>query len=141
MPAPSLLHVCVPFKVCVCACVNVCVRAHTHAHIHTHHALIPAANRCHLNFPFSLAPSIHPPHSGVQPFGVFVCDRSYASDAADHSYPASPNHPAQQILAPASHLSADNKEVILVANQAQEHVYRPSAAGSRQNSLDRKSVV
>ncbi|XP_053229164.1 actin-binding protein WASF3-like isoform X2 [Podarcis raffonei] len=64
-------------------------------------------------------------------------NRSYASDAADHSYPASPNHPAQQILAPASHLSADNKEVILVANQAQEHVYRPSAAGSRQNSLNR----
>ncbi|XP_032993806.1 wiskott-Aldrich syndrome protein family member 3-like isoform X2 [Lacerta agilis] len=64
-------------------------------------------------------------------------NRSYASDAADHSYPASPNHPAQQILAPASHLSADNKEVILVANQAQEHVYRPTAAGSRQNSLNR----
>ncbi|KAJ6663225.1 hypothetical protein lerEdw1_010361 [Lerista edwardsae] len=64
-------------------------------------------------------------------------NRSYASDAADHSYPASPNHPAQQILAPASHLSADNKEVILVASQAPEHVYRPSAAGSRQNSLNR----
>ncbi|XP_039343064.1 wiskott-Aldrich syndrome protein family member 3-like [Mauremys mutica] len=64
-------------------------------------------------------------------------NRSYASDAADHSYPASPNHPAQQILAPASHLSTDNKEIILVANQAQEHVYRPSAAGSRQNSLNR----
>lgn len=70
-------------------------------------------------------------------FDIFVCNRSYASDAADHSYPASPNHPAQQILAPASHLSTDNKEVILVANQAQEHVYRPSAAGSRQNSLNR----
>uniref|UniRef100_A0A8D0C4J4 Wiskott-Aldrich syndrome protein family member n=1 Tax=Salvator merianae TaxID=96440 RepID=A0A8D0C4J4_SALMN len=64
-------------------------------------------------------------------------NRSYASDAADHSYPASPNHPAQQILAPASHLTADNKEVILVANQAQEHVYRPPGAGSRQNSLNR----
>uniref|UniRef100_A0A8C3RJE0 Wiskott-Aldrich syndrome protein family member n=1 Tax=Chelydra serpentina TaxID=8475 RepID=A0A8C3RJE0_CHESE len=64
-------------------------------------------------------------------------NRSYASDAADHSYPASPNHPAQQILAPASHLSTDNKEIILVANQAQEHVYRPSASGSRQNSLSR----
>uniref|UniRef100_A0A8C0FZ29 Wiskott-Aldrich syndrome protein family member n=1 Tax=Chelonoidis abingdonii TaxID=106734 RepID=A0A8C0FZ29_CHEAB len=63
-------------------------------------------------------------------------NRSYASDAADHSYPASPNHSAQQILAPASHLSTD-KEIILVANQAQEHVYRPSAAGSRQNSLNR----
>ncbi|KAH0630906.1 hypothetical protein JD844_004250 [Phrynosoma platyrhinos] len=64
-------------------------------------------------------------------------NRSYASDAADHSYPASPNHPVQQILAPASHLGADNKEVILVASQAQEHVYRPPAAGSRQNSLSR----
>ncbi|XP_054852830.1 actin-binding protein WASF3-like [Eublepharis macularius] len=64
-------------------------------------------------------------------------NRSYASDAADHSYPASPNHHAQQILAPASHLSTDNKEVILVASQGQEHVYRPSVAGSRQNSLNR----
>nr|XP_009683727.1 PREDICTED: wiskott-Aldrich syndrome protein family member 3-like [Struthio camelus australis] len=64
-------------------------------------------------------------------------NRSYASDAADHSYPASPNHPAQQMLAPASHLAADSKEVVLVANQTQEHVYRPSAAGSRQNSLSR----
>ncbi|EMP35455.1 Wiskott-Aldrich syndrome protein family member 3 [Chelonia mydas] len=69
-------------------------------------------------------------------FGIFVCNRSYASDAADHSYPASPNHPVQQ-LAPASHLSTDNKEIILVATQAQEHVYRPAAAGSRQNSLNR----
>ncbi|XP_010211158.1 PREDICTED: wiskott-Aldrich syndrome protein family member 3-like [Tinamus guttatus] len=64
-------------------------------------------------------------------------NRSYASDAADHSYPASPNHPAQQMLAPASHLAADTKEAALVANQTQEHVYRPSAAGSRQNSLNR----
>uniref|UniRef100_U3IKI9 Wiskott-Aldrich syndrome protein family member n=1 Tax=Anas platyrhynchos platyrhynchos TaxID=8840 RepID=U3IKI9_ANAPP len=48
-------------------------------------------------------------------------NRSYASDAADHSYPASPNHPAQ-LLAPAAHLP--------------EHVYRPPA-GSRQNSLNR----
>ncbi|XP_042336310.1 wiskott-Aldrich syndrome protein family member 3-like isoform X2 [Sceloporus undulatus] len=64
-------------------------------------------------------------------------NRSYASDVADHSYPASPNHPIQQILAPASHLAADNKEVILVASQAQEHIYRPPAAGSRQNSLSR----
>nr|XP_056715483.1 actin-binding protein WASF3-like [Euleptes europaea] len=64
-------------------------------------------------------------------------NRSYASDAADHSYPASPNHHAQQILAPASHLSADNKEVILVASQGPDHVYRPSVAGSRQNSLNR----
>ncbi|NXD15165.1 WASF3 protein, partial [Nothocercus nigrocapillus] len=62
---------------------------------------------------------------------------SYASDAADHSYPASPNHPAQQMLAPASHLAADTKEAALVASQAQEHVYRPPAAGSRQNSLSR----
>ncbi|XP_060106029.1 actin-binding protein WASF3-like [Heteronotia binoei] len=64
-------------------------------------------------------------------------NRSYASDAADHSYPASPNHHAQQILAPAPHLSADNKEVILVASQGQDHIYRPSVAGSRQNSLSR----
>ncbi|XP_010567455.1 PREDICTED: wiskott-Aldrich syndrome protein family member 3-like [Haliaeetus leucocephalus] len=65
-------------------------------------------------------------------------NRSYASDAADHSYPASPNHPAQ-LLAPASHLApAEHKEGVLAAAPPQEHVYRPApAAGSRQNSLNR----
>ncbi|KAM6061521.1 actin-binding protein WASF3-like isoform 2-T2 [Chlamydotis macqueenii] len=65
-------------------------------------------------------------------------NRSYASDAADHSYPASPNHPAQ-LLAPASHLApAEHKEGVLAAAPQQEHVYRPvPAAGSRQNSLNR----
>ncbi|NXE25096.1 WASF3 protein, partial [Ardeotis kori] len=69
---------------------------------------------------------------------VFLCRRSYASDAADHSYPASPNHPAQ-LLAPASHLApAEHKEGVLAAAPQQEHVYRPvPAAGSRQNSLNR----
>ncbi|NXW28861.1 WASF3 protein, partial [Phaetusa simplex] len=63
---------------------------------------------------------------------------SYASDAADHSYPASPNHPTQ-LLAPASHLApAEHKEGVLAAAPQQEHVYRPApAAGSRQNSLNR----
>ncbi|NXX80712.1 WASF3 protein, partial [Urocolius indicus] len=69
---------------------------------------------------------------------LLLCHRSYASDAADHSYPASPNHPAQ-LLAPASHLApAEHKEGVLVAATPQEHVYRPApAAGSRQNSLSR----
>ncbi|KAF1474197.1 Wiskott-Aldrich syndrome protein family member 3, partial [Pygoscelis antarcticus] len=69
---------------------------------------------------------------------VFLCRRSYASDAADHSYPASPNHPAQ-LLAPVSHLApAEHKEGVLAAATPQEHVYRPApAAGSRQNSLNR----
>ncbi|KAM8953407.1 actin-binding protein WASF3-like [Pelodytes ibericus] len=62
--------------------------------------------------------------------------RSYASDL-DHSYPASPNHPAQQIMAPVPHLTPENKEIILMAGQAQEHSYRTSAPGSRQNSLNR----
>ncbi|NXE96147.1 WASF3 protein, partial [Menura novaehollandiae] len=67
---------------------------------------------------------------------VFPCYRSYASDAADHSYPASPNHPAQ-LLAPASHLApAEHKEGVLAATNPPEHGYRP-AAGSRQNSLTR----
>ncbi|KAG8448114.1 hypothetical protein GDO86_015273 [Hymenochirus boettgeri] len=63
-------------------------------------------------------------------------NRSYASDL-DHSYPASPNHPGQQILAPAPHLTSENKEIILMASQSQEHGYRSSAPGSRQNSLNR----
>ncbi|NXH97068.1 WASF3 protein, partial [Pachycephala philippinensis] len=61
---------------------------------------------------------------------------SYASDAADHSYPASPNHPSQ-LLAPVSHLApAEHKEGVLAASNPPEHVFRP-AAGSRQNSLTR----
>ncbi|CAJ0925706.1 unnamed protein product [Ranitomeya imitator] len=63
-------------------------------------------------------------------------NRSYASDL-DHSYPASPNHPTQQILATVPHLTPENKEIILMASQAQEHGYRSSAPGSRQNSLNR----
>ncbi|ETE70844.1 Wiskott-Aldrich syndrome protein family member 3, partial [Ophiophagus hannah] len=74
---------------------------------------------------------------GVQPLGVFVCNRSYASDVADHSYPASPNHPGQQMMAPATHLAPENKEVVLVATQVQDQIFRPSAVGSRQNSLNR----
>ncbi|XP_030304935.1 wiskott-Aldrich syndrome protein family member 3-like [Calypte anna] len=64
-------------------------------------------------------------------------NRSYASDAADHSYPASPNHPAQ-LLAPASHPTpVEHKEGGgLVALPPQDHVYRP-APSSRQNSLNR----
>ncbi|XP_057226145.1 actin-binding protein WASF3-like [Malurus melanocephalus] len=63
-------------------------------------------------------------------------NRSYASDAADHSYPASPNHPAQ-LLAPAAHLApAEHKEGVLAATNPPEHVFRPPA-GSRQNSLTR----
>ncbi|XP_039180547.1 wiskott-Aldrich syndrome protein family member 3-like isoform X2 [Crotalus tigris] len=64
-------------------------------------------------------------------------NRSYASDVADHSYPASPNHPGQQMMAPTSHLAAENKEVVLVATQVQDQIFRPSAVGSRQNSLNR----
>ncbi|XP_069468669.1 actin-binding protein WASF3-like isoform X2 [Ambystoma mexicanum] len=63
--------------------------------------------------------------------------RSYASDVGDHSYPASPNHIAQQVIAPVPHMLPENKEIMLVANQLQEHSYRPSSAGSRQNSLNR----
>ncbi|KAJ1197348.1 hypothetical protein NDU88_001208 [Pleurodeles waltl] len=63
--------------------------------------------------------------------------RSYASDIGDHSYPASPNHIAQQVIAPVPHMLTENKEIILVANQLQEHGYRPPSTGSRQNSLNR----
>ncbi|NXQ35841.1 WASF3 protein, partial [Alaudala cheleensis] len=67
--------------------------------------------------------------------GFSLCCRSYASDAADHSYPASPNHPAQ-LLAPAAHLApAEHKEGVLAAPNPPEHAFR--AAGSRQNSLTR----
>ncbi|KFU91165.1 Wiskott-Aldrich syndrome protein family member 3 [Chaetura pelagica] len=70
--------------------------------------------------------------------GSLSPDNSYASDAADHSYPASPNHPAQ-LLAPTSPPApAEHKEGGLAAVPPQEHVYRPvPAVGSRQNSLSR----
>lgn len=87
--------------------------------------------------PLPPPPPSHPPSQEYDRW-VFLCRRSYASDAADHSYPASPNHPAQ-LLAPASHLApAEHKEGVLAAAPPQEHVYRPApAAGSRQNSLNR----
>ncbi|XP_072192955.1 actin-binding protein WASF3-like isoform X2 [Excalfactoria chinensis] len=62
-------------------------------------------------------------------------NRSYTSDAAEHSYPASPNHPAQ-LLAPTAHLPAEHKEGVLPAVPPPEHGYRPPAS-SRQNSLNR----
>ncbi|XP_020820294.1 LOW QUALITY PROTEIN: actin-binding protein WASF3-like [Phascolarctos cinereus] len=64
-------------------------------------------------------------------------NRSYASDIGDHSYPASPNHPAQQVLAPTPHLPMEHKEIILAPSQLPELTYRPTAPGSRQNSLGR----
>ncbi|XP_074134467.1 actin-binding protein WASF3-like [Sminthopsis crassicaudata] len=64
-------------------------------------------------------------------------NRSYASDIGDHSYPASPNHPAQQVLAPTPHLPMEHKEIILAPSQLPELAYRPTAPGSRQNSLGR----
>uniref|UniRef100_A0A8C2U4K1 Wiskott-Aldrich syndrome protein family member n=1 Tax=Coturnix japonica TaxID=93934 RepID=A0A8C2U4K1_COTJA len=62
-------------------------------------------------------------------------NRSYTSDVAEHSYPASPNHPAQ-LLAPTAHLPAEHKEGVLPAVPPPEHGYRPPAS-SRQNSLNR----
>ncbi|NWU81158.1 WASF3 protein, partial [Onychorhynchus coronatus] len=82
------------------------------------------------------SPSPYHMASSEGSLGVSPCCRSYASDAADHSYPASPNHPAQ-LLAPAAHLApAEHKEGVLAPLNPQEHVYRP-APGSRQNSLNR----
>ncbi|XP_075429634.1 actin-binding protein WASF3-like isoform X2 [Ascaphus truei] len=77
------------------------------------------------------------PYHGASSEGSLSPDiRCYASDL-DHSYPASPNHPSQQTLAAAPHLTAEKKEIILMASQAQEHGYRSSAPGSRHNSLNR----
>ncbi|XP_030065866.1 wiskott-Aldrich syndrome protein family member 3-like [Microcaecilia unicolor] len=76
------------------------------------------------------------PYHGASSEGSLSPDnRSYVSDIGDHSYPGSPNHSAQQIVAPVPHL-AENKELIM-ATQVQEHGYRPAGAGSRQNSLNR----
>nr|XP_033799793.1 wiskott-Aldrich syndrome protein family member 3-like isoform X1 [Geotrypetes seraphini] len=76
------------------------------------------------------------PYHGASSEGSLSPDnRSYVSDIGDHSYPGSPNHPAQQMIAPVPHL-AENKDLIM-ATQMQEHGYRLPGAGSRQNSLNR----
>lgn len=75
-------------------------------------------------------PPSHPPSQEYDRW-VFLCRRSYASDAADHSYPASPNHPAQ-LLAPASHLAqAEHKEGVLAAAPP-PGARLPPGTGSRQ---------
>lgn len=90
---------------------------------------------CRLNP--KIPPNPHPLSSLRSTTVGFSCAarRSYASDAADHSYPASPNHPAQ-LLAPAAHLAPAEHKEGLAATNPPELVFRP-AAGSRQNSLTR----
>ncbi|XP_042196677.1 wiskott-Aldrich syndrome protein family member 3 [Callorhinchus milii] len=78
-----------------------------------------------------------PYHATSSEGSVSPDTRSYISDAAELSYPASPNHPAQQGSVPALFPMPDNKELLAAVTQAQERGFRLPAAGIRQASLTR----
>ncbi|XP_041111532.1 wiskott-Aldrich syndrome protein family member 3-like [Polyodon spathula] len=66
-------------------------------------------------------------------------NRSVASDA-EHSYPASPNHPSQQVSASSSYSTSDSKELLAapVQTQSLDRAYRgPATTAGRQSSLGR----
>ncbi|XP_058857085.1 actin-binding protein WASF3-like isoform X4 [Acipenser ruthenus] len=66
-------------------------------------------------------------------------NRSAASDA-EHSYPASPNHPSQQVSASSSYSTGDSKELLAapVQTQSLDRAYRgPATTAGRQSSLGR----
>uniref|UniRef100_W5N8C4 Wiskott-Aldrich syndrome protein family member n=1 Tax=Lepisosteus oculatus TaxID=7918 RepID=W5N8C4_LEPOC len=67
--------------------------------------------------------------------------RSVASDAGEHSsYPASPNHPSQQVSTSSSYSANESKELLAAPSQTQslDRPYRPPATvPGRQNSLGR----
>ncbi|XP_036404553.1 wiskott-Aldrich syndrome protein family member 3-like isoform X1 [Megalops cyprinoides] len=82
------------------------------------------------------------PYHGMSSEGSLSPDnRSVASDVGEHSYPASPNHPSQQVSGSSSYSAAEGKELLTAPSQTQslDRVYRPpvSAAGRQANSLGR----
>uniref|UniRef100_H3AL88 Wiskott-Aldrich syndrome protein family member n=1 Tax=Latimeria chalumnae TaxID=7897 RepID=H3AL88_LATCH len=77
-----------------------------------------------------------PYHAASSEGSLSPDNRSYASDAGELSYPASPNHIVQHVI-PAPHPVTEKKELTVATNQVQDHAYRSSTSGSRQNSLNR----
>ncbi|XP_029106579.1 wiskott-Aldrich syndrome protein family member 3-like isoform X2 [Scleropages formosus] len=68
-------------------------------------------------------------------------NRSMMSDVGEHSYPASPSHPFQQVTGSTSYTTADGKELLAAPchTQSLDRAYRvpATAAAGRQNSLGR----
>ncbi|KAL4593534.1 wiskott-Aldrich syndrome protein family member 3-like, partial [Arapaima gigas] len=67
-------------------------------------------------------------------------NRSVMSDVGEHSYPASPSHPSQQVGGSGTYSTADGKELLVAPSQTQslDRVYRsPASSAGRQNSLAR----
>lgn len=63
------------------------------------------------------------------------------SDMGEHSFPASPNHPSQQVSGSSSYSTAEGRELLTAPAQTQslDRVYRPTiaAVGRQANSLGR----
>ncbi|XP_023653402.1 actin-binding protein WASF3-like isoform X1 [Paramormyrops kingsleyae] len=82
------------------------------------------------------------PYHGMSSEGSLSPDsRSVASDVGDRSYPASPNHPAQQAGASGAHSVTEGREMLTAPSQTQslDRPFRPAgtAPSGRQNSLGR----
>ncbi|KAJ8276471.1 hypothetical protein COCON_G00082230 [Conger conger] len=82
------------------------------------------------------------PYHGMSSEGSLSPDnRSVMSDMGEHSFPASPNHPSQQVSGSSSYSTAEGRELLAAAAQTQslDRVYRPTiaAAGRQANSLGR----
>ncbi|KAG9340954.1 hypothetical protein JZ751_020147 [Albula glossodonta] len=82
------------------------------------------------------------PYHGMSSEGSLSPDnRSVASDVGELSYPASPNHPSQQVSGSSAYSAAEGKELRTAPSQTQslDRVYRPppAAAGRQAHSLGR----
>ncbi|KAJ8282764.1 hypothetical protein COCON_G00052830 [Conger conger] len=68
------------------------------------------------------------PYHGMSSEGSLSPDsRSVASDVAEHSYPASPNHPSQQVAGSSPYSPAEGKDHLSATSQTQslDRAYRP----------------
>ncbi|KAK1163252.1 wiskott-Aldrich syndrome protein family member 3-like isoform X1 [Acipenser oxyrinchus oxyrinchus] len=80
------------------------------------------------------------PYHAVSSEGSLSPDNRSAASDAEHSYPASPNHPSQQVSASSSYSTGDSKELLAapVQTQSLDRAYRgPATTAGRQSSLGR----
>ncbi|MGH0170148.1 UNVERIFIED_CONTAM: hypothetical protein FKN15_057991 [Acipenser sinensis] len=80
------------------------------------------------------------PYHAVSSKGSLSPDNRSAVSDAEHSYPASPNHPSQQVSASSSYSTGDSKELLAapVQTQSLDRAYRgPATTAGRQSSLGR----
>ncbi|KAG7484264.1 hypothetical protein MATL_G00047370 [Megalops atlanticus] len=82
------------------------------------------------------------PYHGMSSEGSLSPDnRSVMSDVGEHSFPASPNHPSQQVSGSSSYSAVEGRELLTAPSQTQslDRAYRPPAIapGRQANSLGR----